>query len=101
MAILDTWHVSMKTPFGDQGFDLTLTDNPPRGVMSGPEGDTNVEDVAFDGDAATFALEVTTPMKMRVMWSVTSDGDTLTGTAKAGIFPAQRVQGTRAGQSGV
>ena len=101
MAILDTWHVSMKSPFGDQAFDLTLADNPPRGVMSGPEGDRDVEDVTFDGDTATFALAVTTPMKMRVTWSLTSDGDALTGTAKAGIFPAQTVQGTRAGQSGV
>ena len=47
------------------------------------------------GDRLTWTQAVTTPMKLTLKFDVTIEGDTMTGTSKAGIFPASKVTGTR------
>ncbi|GAA0431123.1 hypothetical protein [Leifsonia naganoensis] len=96
MSVLGTWSIAMKSPFGEQKFDLTFTDDPPRAVMSGNGDDTTeVDNVVFDGDTATFTQDVASPMKLHIVWTVEVEDDALSGTAKAGMFPAQKVAGTR------
>jgi hypothetical protein len=43
----------------------------------------------------TWLQDVTTPMKLKLKFAVTVEGDTMIGTSKAGIFPASKLQGTR------
>ena len=98
MPIIGTWNIVMNSPFGEQKFDLTFTDDPPRARMAahGVEP-VELDNVTLDGQSgARFTQDVVTPMKMHVLWSVEAEGDELFGTAKAGVFPAQKVKGTRA-----
>lgn len=95
-ATIGTWNVAMKSPFGDQAFDLTFTEHPPTGTMSGPQGTQLVDNLTFEGDdTVTFTVDVLKPMKLHIVWQLTAEGDVLSGSAKAGVFPAQKVIGTR------
>ena len=92
-----TWDVTIDTPIGTIAavFDITEEDGSINGV-----GRTDKESVAFydvvaDGDQLTWLQDVTTPMKLTLKFVVTVDGDTMTGTSKAGILPASKVQGSR------
>jgi hypothetical protein len=95
-AAIGTWAVAMKSPFGNQAFDLTFTDAPARGVMSSGADSQDVENLSFDGDDVTFTVDVIKPMRLHILWKLTAEGDVIDGTAKAGSFPAQKVAGVRA-----
>ncbi|WP_137844617.1 hypothetical protein [Microbacterium sp. 2FI] len=96
-ATVGTWNVEMKSPFGNQAFDLTFAEDPATGTMSGPQGQMQVDNLVFDDDdTVTFTVDVAKPMKLHIVWQLTAEGDSLSGSAKAGAFPAQKVTGTRA-----
>ena len=96
-AVLGTWSVSMKSPFGNQAFDMAFTEDPATGTMSGPQGKMQVDNLVFEeGDTVTFTVDAVKPMKLHIVWKLTAEGDSLFGSAKAGAFPAQKVTGTRA-----
>jgi hypothetical protein len=44
----------------------------------------------------TWNQDVTRPMRLNVKFDVTLAGEAMTGTAKAGMFPAAKVSGERA-----
>lgn len=95
-----TWNVEVKSPQGVQKFTLVLTDDPVSGSGVGPDGEQqDLDNVAFEGDTVTFATDVVKPMKLRIVWTLTAEGDTLRGTAKAGFFPSAKVSATRASVS--
>jgi hypothetical protein len=64
-------------------------------VSSNDKETVDILDAAADGDRLTWILKTTTPMKLTLKFDVTVDGDTMTGTAKAGILPSSKVHGTR------
>jgi hypothetical protein len=93
--------VTIDTPIGTISAVFDITEN--EGVISGV-GRTDKESVDFydvvaDGNQLTWLQDVTTPMKLTLKFVVTVDGDTMTGTSKAGIFPASKLQGTRTSTS--
>lgn len=92
-----SWNVTIETPIGkiEAVFDITEEN----GTVSGT-GRTDGETVPFyevvaDGDELTWLQDVTTPMKLTLKFMVIVDGDTMTGTSKAGVFPASKVYGSR------
>ena len=97
-TIAGTWKTELKTPMGVQLATMTITEDPAAVTITeaSQEEIPPVSDVAVDGDTATFTMAVTKPMKLKVAWVLTADGDSLTGTAKAGMFPTQKVTGQRA-----
>ncbi|MGB8197224.1 MAG: hypothetical protein WCF25_09495 [Acidimicrobiales bacterium] len=89
--------MTIDTPIGTIAAVLDITEHD--GVISGV-GRTDKESVDFydvvaDGNQLTWLQNVTTPMKLTLKFAVTVDGDTMTGTSKAGILPASKLQGTR------
>ena len=97
MSIAGTWNVRIPTPIGTQHVVLELTEHD--GVVSGSaKGDA--ETVALinpvlAGNRLTWAQSITKPMSLNLKFDVTIDGDTLTGTSKAGMLPTSKVTGTR------
>ena len=97
MANVDgTWAVAVKTPMGDQKSDLTVKSDGDSftGNMSGAMG-TNDVSGKVEGDTLIWSMDITSPMPMTLDNKATVDGDTMTGTVKAGAFGDMPLSGTR------
>jgi hypothetical protein len=92
-----SWDVTIDTPIGTIAavFEITEKDGTISGVGRTDKESVDFYDVVADGDQLTWLQDVTTPMKLTLKFAVTVDGDTMTGTSKAGILPGSKVQGTR------
>ncbi len=95
-TIAGSWSAEMNTPFGRQAFTITLEDGePPVGYLEGPEGRGDVENLILTDDTANFTLPLEKPIKGVVVWSLSVDADLMSGTVKAGFFPAAKLSGNR------
>jgi hypothetical protein len=92
-----SWDVTIDTPIGTIAavLDITELDGVISGVGRTDKESVDFYDVVADGNQLTWLQNVTTPMKLTLKFAVTVDGDTMTGTSKAGILPASKLQGTR------
>jgi hypothetical protein len=92
-----TWNVTIDTPIAKIAatFEITELDGVITGVATTKDETVNFYDVVADGNNLNWFQDVTTPMKLKLKFAVTVDGDTMVGTSKAGIFPASKLQGTR------
>jgi hypothetical protein len=93
-----TWNTSMSTPMGKQ--DVVFTFVTDGGTLTGTamQGgqSTELTDGTVDGDNVAFGLSVTVPMPLNLSFSLAVAGDDISGTVKAGPFPAIPLTGTRA-----
>lgn len=98
MSITGTWNVNIVTPIGTQHVLLELTEREGavEGFARGEAETTPLINPVLDDNRLTWAQSITKPMRLHLTFDVTIDGDTLTGTAKAGVLPASKVTGTRA-----
>jgi hypothetical protein len=92
-----SWDVIIATPIGELAVVFDITEE--GGVISGTAR-SDAETVEFldpvaDGNRLTWAQEVTTPMKLRLNFDVTVEGETMTGTSKPPGFPSSKVTGSR------
>lgn len=89
--------MTIDTPIGTIAavLDITELDGVISGVGRTDKESVDFYDVVADGNQLTWLQNVTTPMKLTLKFAVTVDGDTMTGTSKAGILPASKLQGTR------
>jgi hypothetical protein len=94
-----TWDVTIDTPIGKMAvvFDITDNDGAIRGVARSDAEEVEFLDPVAEGNRLTWTQNVTTPMKLTLKFEIDVDGDSLTGTSKAGFFPASKVNGTRTG----
>jgi hypothetical protein len=93
-----TWDVTIDTPIGEIAvvFDITDQDGAIHGIARSDSETVEFVDAIAEGDRLTWTQAVTIPMKLHLKFDVTVDGDTMTGTSKAGpMFPASKVNGTR------
>ena len=92
-----TWDVTIDTPIAKitATFEIAEQDGTVTGVATTKDEIVNFYDVVADGNSLNWFQDVTTPMKLKLKFAVTVDGDTMVGTSKAGIFPASKLQGTR------
>ncbi len=92
-----SWDVTIDTPIGAIAavFDITEHDGTIHGVGRTDKESVDFYDVVADGDQLTWQQDVTTPMKLTLKFVVSVEGDTMTGTSKAGFLPASKLQGTR------
>jgi len=77
-------------------FDITEEDGVIGGTASSDAETVDFLDAVADGNRLTWSQNVTTPMRLTLKFDVTVDGDAMSGTSKAGMFPAAKVNGTRA-----
>jgi len=78
----------------DVSFVFTDTDGVIGGEATSEDETVPIRDVVVNGDQVLWLQDVTTPMKLTLKFDVVIDGDTMTGTSKAGFLPASSVQGT-------
>jgi len=97
MAVDGTWDLSISTPIGKikAVVELRRQDGVLTGVAHGAGEEVPLSDVALDGDRLTWKQSITRPLRLNLAFAVTVDGDSLTGTSKAGRLPASKVTGRR------
>ena len=97
MSVAGTYECVTKTPMGDQKSDVTIVvdGNTFTGTNAGAMGSMTMEDGKVDGNKLTWTMNMTVPMPMKLEGEATVDGDTLSGTVKAGAFGAFPISGTR------
>jgi len=97
MSVAGTYECVTKTPMGDQKSDVTIVVDGDTfsGTNAGAMGSMTMEDGKIDGNKLTWTMNMTVPMPMKLEGEATVDGDTLSGTVKAGAFGAFPLNGTR------
>ena len=101
MSAAGTWNMTIDTPLGKQKAVLVLEQAADGGWSGTSESLDSGEksaltDVKVEGNEVTWHQAVTKPMKLNLKCNATIDGDTLSGKAKAGMFPAVSMTGERA-----
>ena len=99
MSVAGTYECITKTPMGDQKSDVTIIVDGDTftGSNVGAMGSMDLEDGKVDGNKLTWSMKMTVPMPMTLEGEATVDGDTLTGSVKAGAFGTFPMNGTRKG----
>ncbi|MEG3144978.1 hypothetical protein U1839_09950 [Sphingomonas sp. RT2P30] len=93
-----TYETVVKSPMGDQKATLTVKSdgNSWTGQQIGAMGTADITNGTVDGNTISWSMSITVPMPMTLDCSATIDGDTLTGSVKAGAFGSFPMTGTRA-----
>ncbi|HQV03434.1 MULTISPECIES: hypothetical protein [unclassified Novosphingobium] len=99
MSVAGTYECVTKTPMGDQKSDVTIVVDGDTfsGTNAGAMGSMEMENGKVDGNKLTWTMKMTVPMPMTLEGEATVDGDTITGTVKAGAFGSFPLSGTRKG----
>lgn len=97
MSVAGTYECVTKTPMGDQKSDVTIVVDGDTftGTNVGAMGSMDLEGGKVDGNKLTWSMKMTVPMPMTLEGEATVDGDTLTGSVKAGAFGTFPMNGTR------
>ena len=97
MSVDGTWNVVVKSPMGDQPSTLTLAaDGATLTGTASAQGNTNpIANGKVDGDTVSWSNSITTPFPMTLEFSGKVDGDSLSGSVKAGSFGSFPFAGTR------
>jgi hypothetical protein len=97
MSFDGKWQVTIATPIGKQTvtFDISTRDGVITGMATQKDEIVPFEEVVPDGNRLTWAQNVTKPLKLRLKFDITVQGNQLSGTAKAGILPTSTVTGER------
>jgi hypothetical protein len=96
-----SWDVTIATPIGDMevAFDITEQDGAIHGIARSKDETVEFLDPVAEGNRLKWSQEVTTPMRLKLNFDVTVEGDTMTGTSKPPGFPSSKVNGSRASAS--
>lgn len=91
------WDITIDTPIGkiEAVFEISDSDGAITGVASTKSEIVAFQDALAEGNRLTWTQDVTTPMKLTLKFDVTVEGDEMTGTSKAGMFPASKLHGSR------
>ncbi|MEU4659374.1 hypothetical protein AB0G32_36520 [Streptomyces sp. NPDC023723] len=91
------WDLTMSTPVGrlTAAVELRRRDGALTGTARAADEEVPLTDVVLDGDRLTWRQSVTKPLRLNLAFAVTVDGDTLTGTSRAGRLPSAKVTGER------
>jgi hypothetical protein len=97
MSVAGTYECVTKTPMGDQKSDVTIVVDGDTftGSNVGAMGSMDLQNGKVDGNKLTWSMNMTVPMPMTLEGEATVDGDTLTGSVKAGAFGTFPMNGTR------
>jgi len=101
MSVEGTWDLAIATPVGriKAVVELRREGGQLAGTARGAGHEVPLTDITLDhgGSRLTWKQAITKPMRLNLAFAVTVDGDTLTGTSKAGRLPASKVTGQRRG----
>ena len=91
------WDVRIYTPVGVQDVVMTIADEAGQvqGASEGGGESNPFISPHWVGDELLWEQRVSKPMKLKLKFRVRVSGDTLQGSAKAGVLPAVKVMGKR------
>jgi hypothetical protein len=97
MSVAGSYECVVKSPMGDQKSTLTVNVDGDTwsGTNSGAQGSLDVYEGKVDGNTLTWKMDMKVPMPMTLEGTATVDGDTITGSVKAGMFGSMPMSGTR------
>jgi hypothetical protein len=100
MNATGNWNLTVKTPMGEQKMQVALVEDGE--ILTGTVQDANqpaapIKMGSIKGNQLSWKFDVKKPFPTTVTVALILDGNAMTGTAKAGIFPPARVSGTRVG----
>jgi hypothetical protein len=97
MSADGNWKTTINSPMGVQ--EGTLTINTSGDTFTGKlEGRQGAQDISgkVDGNTLTWSAAITQPFPITLEFTVTVDGDKMTGNVKAGSFGSSPLTGVRA-----
>ncbi|HEY7965605.1 MAG TPA: hypothetical protein VID68_01120 [Solirubrobacteraceae bacterium] len=97
MSADGTWNITVNSPLGEQESTVELrTDGTAlTGEQSGDGQSGPIYDGKVDGDRVSWKVDVTHPMKLTIHFEGSVEGDSISGKAKAGMFPSMKFSGSR------
>ncbi len=97
MSVAGSYDCVVKSPMGDQKSILTINVDGDSwtGTNAGAQGSLECENGKVDGNTITWTMDMKVPMPMKLEGTATVDGDTITGSVKAGMFGSMAMSGTR------
>ncbi len=97
MAETSRWACTTVSPMGTHESILTLhiDGDTLTGTNASDEGSLDLEKGTVDGNKLTWVMRLTTPMPLKLKTAVEIDGDSMSGTIKAGAFPPSKLTATR------
>jgi hypothetical protein len=97
MSVAGSYDCVTKTPMGDQKSVMTVTVDGDSwtGSNVGGQGTLDCKEGKVDGNTITWKMDMVVPMPMTLEGTATVDGDSISGTVKAGAFGAFPLSGTR------
>lgn len=98
MSVFGLWNLKIATPIGTQLVVLELNEANGKieGFARGDKESVPLIEPELSGNHLTWRQSITKPMRLNLVFEVTIEGDSLSGTSKAGRLPASKVTGTRA-----
>jgi len=97
MSVDGTWNTKVNSPMGVQEGSLEITSSGDSftGTMKGRQGEQPISG-KVDGDTLTWSAQITSPFPMTLEFTVTVNGDAMSGSVKAGAFGSSPLTGERA-----
>jgi hypothetical protein len=91
------WHITIKTPMGDQSgvLDLRTDGTALTGSLFNAEHRAEISDGRVDGNKLSWSAKITKPMRMSFKFTATVEADRISGTAKH-LLGKATFTGTRA-----
>jgi hypothetical protein len=98
MSATGHWNLIIKTPMGEQKIEADLSEE--AGALTGTMHDQNhpvapIKESSVEGSRLGWKYDVRKPFATSLVFNVAVEGDSMTGTCKAGMFPAAKVTGAR------
>lgn len=97
-AAVGSWHLTIRTPVGRQDVVVEIAANPADALSGTARSAAEIvalQNVVLDGDLLTWSQAITRPMRLRLVFEVTVDGDAMSGFSRAGRLPRSAVTGVR------
>lgn len=97
MTIEGKWSVTVKGPTGAESTVLVLqrNGNELTGTQSGRDTTTPILEAKFDGTTLTWINQITKPLKMKLTFTGTIVGTTISGKVKAGFMGSYPFTGAK------
>jgi hypothetical protein len=97
MSADGTWKTTINSPMGVQQGTLTIKTEGATftGAMVSPQGTQEISG-SVEGDTLKWGAQLTQPFPIKLDFTVTVSGDTMTGSVQAGAFGSSPLKGERA-----
>lgn len=98
MSLTGKWNLTIKAPTGamDTVLEIREENGVLTGVQSGQGASTEIPKVEVEGNEIFWTSQISRPMKMKLEFNGSLEGDTINGKVKAGVMGKYPFTATRA-----